>query len=293
MFVALLLLPGASAHAAAAARAHAAAAARAHAAGPAGGRAAPPARAQAGPPTRLRADWRWPLHGPLVGHFRVTPRLRYAGGQRRGIDVAAPPGTAVRAACAGRVTFTGSLPRFGRAVSMRCGALIATYLRLARVQVARGAIVAPGQPLGTLGAAGVLRLGARRAADRRGYLDPLRLLRDPDPQLPDLGPAPRSRRPRAEWPARPRARPLAAPPRLLSARRRPLVAPPPATHARSPRAAPTPAPRLAPLPARAARHRLPWPAYPALALIATALPVGGLVHRRRRGRRTVGAATAR
>jgi hypothetical protein len=272
MFVALLLLPGASAHAAGPARAH----------------AAPPARAQAGPPTRLRADWRWPLHGPLVGHFRLTPRVPYAGGQRRGIDVVAPPGTAVRAACAGRVTFTGSLPRFGRAVSMRCGALIATYLRLARVQVARGAIIAPGQPLGTLGAAGVLRLGARRATDRRAYLDPLTLLRDPDPRLPDLGPAPRSRRPGVERPQRPR----------LPAARPPVVAPhaltprPPAAPASPPRAAPTPPPRLVPAPRRAVPHRLPWPAYPALALIATALPVGGVVRLRRRGRHAVGAATA-
>ena len=43
-------------------------------------------------------------------------------------------------------------------------------------------------------------------------------------------------------------------------------------------------PASAPAPAVAAR-RLPWPAYPALALVASALPVGGLVRRSRRRRR--------
>jgi murein DD-endopeptidase MepM/ murein hydrolase activator NlpD len=231
MFVALLFLPGAIAHAGLVTRPHA------------------------------HTDWRWPLHGSLLGRFRVTPGAPYVRGQRRGIDVAAPPGTEVRAACAGRVTFSGGLPRFGRALSVRCGALIATYLRLARVHVSRGAIVAPGQPVGTLGATGVLRLGARRATDRRAYLDPLTLLRDPDPQLPGLGPAPRSRRPEITRGERPR----------------PFM-----SH-----------PRTAPALPRAAPHRLPWLAYPALALIATALPVGGLVRLRRRGRHAVGTAAAR
>jgi Peptidase family M23 len=222
-------------------------------------RAGPPRGVVSRPGPPLRADWRWPLHGPVVGHFRVTPRAPFARGQRRGIDLAAAPGSAVRAACAGRVTFRGALPRLGLAISVRCGALVATYLRLGTVVVRRGAVVAPGQPLGTLGPAGALRLGARRAADRRGYLDPLTLLGDPTP--PSLGPAPlprRSRRPRGPRPGRPRP-----------ARPRPLPPPPP-----------RPLPRRTASPAAA--ERLPWPAYPALALVATALPVGGLVRRRRR-----------
>jgi Peptidase family M23 len=240
MFVALLVLPGGVAHARSVSVVH--------------------------------ATWRWPLRGPVVGRFRLTPRAPYARGQRRGIDVAGPPGSEVRAACPGRVIFTGALPRLGLAVSVRCGALVATYLRLARVDVHRGVRVGLGERVGTLGPAGVLRLGARRAADRRGYVDPLTLLRDPEPAPPALGPAPR---PRALRPPRAaRARPLPGRPR-----------------AAGPRRAPTPArPRLAPAPARAEPRRLPWPAYPALALVATALPVGGLVRRRRRARATVPAA---
>jgi hypothetical protein len=234
IFVGLLLLPGGVGDAAAAATR------RPPGQGPVA------SRVSAALAPRAHAAWRWPLHGPVAGPFRLTPRTPYARGQRRGIDIAAARGATVRAACAGRVTFIGALPRLGRAVSVRCGALMATYLRLARVTVRRGAVVTPGQPLGTVGRAGVLRLGARRTADRRGYLDPLTLLADPRPHWPVLGPAPRGSL------ARRRADP------------RPL---PVATRAR-------------PLPAHP--RGLPWPAYAALALIATALPIGGLVHRRRR-----------
>jgi hypothetical protein len=264
MFVALLVLPGAIAH--------------------------------AGPPARVRAVWRWPVHGPVVGAFRAWAHAPYARGQRRGIDVAAAPGSVVRAACPGRVTFTGALPRLGHALSVRCGALVATYLRLARVTVRRGASVVPGQPIGVLGPRGVLRLGARRVAERRGYVDPLMLLRDPAAPPPGLGPAPRARgprapRPRAEAPRLPRARATA--PRTLA--RQPLAHPAvalrqpaaPRSHpqpsAPLPRVAATRTPATAPRPVapRAQPARLPWPAYPALALVATALPVGGLVRRRR------------
>ena len=222
-----------------------------------GARSAPPARAPVdGSLSSPRATWRWPLRGRVVGAFRLMPHAPFARGQRRGIDVAASPGTAVRAACPGRVTFAGPLPRAGLAVTVRCGALVATYLRLGELAVRRGSKAAVGERLGTLGPDGRLRLGARRAGDRRDYVDPLALLREPAPTAPPaLGPAPRPRPPRAAPipPSRPRPAP-------------PLGRPEP-------------------------RH-LPWPAYPALALIATALPVGSLVHHRRRRRATNAVAAA-
>jgi hypothetical protein len=206
------------------------------------------------------ATWRWPLHGRVVGAFRLTPHAPFARGQRRGIDVAAPAATPVHAACAGQVTFAGALPHQGLAVTVRCGALVATYLRLGRLDVRRGAHVATGKRLGALGPAGRLRLGARRTGHRRGYVDPLALLRDPTPTAPPvLGPAPRSQRPRS------------GPALLTAPRPRPLPASPPAP---------------------AKPQALPWPAYPALALIATALPLGGLVHHRRRRHATTAAAPA-
>jgi murein DD-endopeptidase MepM/ murein hydrolase activator NlpD len=197
------------------------------------------------------AGWRWPLRGPVVGAFHLLPRTPFARGQRRGIDVSGRPGAMVRAACPGRVSFAGPLPRRGLAVSVRCGALAATYLGLGRLAVRAGSRVAGGQGLGTLGPTGRLRLGARRGGDRRGYLDPVALLADDRPAPPRLGPAPRALRLR---PPRPVARPRAFA-------------------------------RL-PSPAAAAARRLPWAAYPALALVASALPVGGLVCRRRRRQRT-------
>jgi Peptidase family M23 len=201
------------------------------------------------------ATWRWPLRGPVVAGFRLTPRSPFARGQRRGIDIAAEPGTTVRAACPGRVSFAGPLPRNDLAIAVRCGSLVATYLRLGRLAVRAGARIARGEPLGRLGTSGRLRLGARRAIDGRDYLDPLALLRDPGRSAPPvLGRAPRRRRPRGAF--RRRLAPYATGPQ--------------------PRAF---APR-----ANATRGSLPWPAYPALALVASALPVGGLVRRCRRVR---------
>jgi murein DD-endopeptidase MepM/ murein hydrolase activator NlpD len=149
--------------------------------------------------------WHWPLRGSVVGLFHITPRAPFARGQRRGIDVSAAPGAPVRAACPGRVTFAGPLPRRGLAVSVRCGPLLATYLGLGGLRVRAGSRVAPGDRLGALGPSGRLRLGARRASDRRGYVDPLLLIATPgtDPP-PRLAPAPRA--PRARF-----HRPLPAP----------------------------------------------------------------------------------
>jgi murein DD-endopeptidase MepM/ murein hydrolase activator NlpD len=199
------------------------------------------------------SGWRWPLRGPVVGAFHVTPRAPFARGQRRGIDMTAPPGAVVRAACPGRVTFTGALPHRGLAVSVRCGSLIATYLGLGRLATRAGSRLGRGDGIGTLGASGRLRLGARRASDRRGYVDPLLLLADGAPPLRfhPTHPAPRARRRRPLPPTRPAPRPIA-----------------PATP-------PAPGSAVAP-------RRLPWPAYPALALVASALPLGGVLHRRRR-----------
>jgi murein DD-endopeptidase MepM/ murein hydrolase activator NlpD len=201
------------------------------------------------------SGWGWPLRGPVVGAFHISPRAPFARGQRRGIDVSARPGAIVRAACPGRVSFTGALPHRGLAVTVRCGSLIATYLGLGRVATRTGSRLARGDAIGTLGASGRLRLGARRASDRRGYVDPLLLLADGAPPLPHLGPAPRALR-RPVPPTRPAPRPIAS------------ATPPAPGSAEAPR-------------------RLPWPAYPALVLVASGLPLGGLLHRRRRRRRAV------
>jgi murein DD-endopeptidase MepM/ murein hydrolase activator NlpD len=206
--------------------------------------------------------WRWPLRGEIVQAFHYSRTRPFAAGARRGIDVAGSPGARVGAACAGRVTFAGRVPSFGRGVTVRCGAVVATHLGLGRVAVRRGAAVAAGDRLGALGAVGRLRLGARRAADRFGYVDPQALLGD----APAGGPppvAPLGRAPRA--PLTPAARPWVRVPARPVPRPRPVAAP----GERVP-AAPAPVPAAA---------------WAGLVLVAAGLPLGGLVRRDRRRRR--------
>jgi hypothetical protein len=194
--------------------------------------------------------WHWPLRGELTGRFRVTPASPYAAGQHWGIDIAAAPGTPVGSACSGTVTFAGAVPRGGLGVTVRCGRLAATHLGLGAVAVRAGSRLAPGTRLGTLGREGRLRLGARVADRRFGYVDPLGLLApDPVPR-PPLGGAPRAR------PALPA--PLHAP----SRRPAPPVAPP----------------------------AVPSLAWLGVGLLAAGVPLGGLTRRRTRRRRAAAAA---
>jgi hypothetical protein len=204
--------------------------------------------------------WRWPVDSrALAGRFAYAPRHPFAAAQRRGIDIAAAPGAAVRSACGGRVTFAGPVPGGrGRGVTVRCGALVATHLGLGRVAVRRGSRVAPGTRLGAVGPAGRLRLGARRRGSRFGYVDPLGLLRDErvpaDPAVP-LGRAPRG----------PVAVPAVAP-------FRPVVRPRPVAVSRD-------------------GAGVPRAAWAGLVLLAAGVPLGGIVQRSRR-RRARGAVAA-
>ncbi len=150
--------------------------------------------------------WVMPVpHARLVGAFRLTPARPFAPGQRRGIDLRAGAGGPVRSACGGHVTYAGRTPgRDGLGITVRCGPYAATHLGLGSIAVRRGSIVLPGQRLGTVGATGIVRLGARIAARRRGYVDPLGLIgADPDPP-PALVPvwAPRAGRSRPVAPPR-------------------------------------------------------------------------------------------
>lgn len=104
-------------------------------------------------PAAARERWLWPVRGPVIGRFELGPD-RFAAGQRRGIDIAAPLGAPVRSACPGRVSFAGTVGASGRVVAVACGSLSATYLHLGRLAVRRGHLVAAGEPVGTVGASG-------------------------------------------------------------------------------------------------------------------------------------------
>jgi Peptidase family M23 len=216
--------------------------------------------------------WRWPVDGTVVGRFAYARSAPFTAGARRGIDIAAAPGAAVRSACRGRVAFAGAVPGGrGLGVTVRCGPLVATHLGLVRLVVRRGGRVGAGTRLGSVGPAGTVRVGARRAADRFGYVDPLALLRGDGPPEGPAVPAPAGRR---------GPRPSAAP-RRLPLGRSPLPVPPHAPPGRVPHAPDT---ALAPRPRPAAHPRdaaIPAGAWAGLILLAAGVPLGGLVRRRR------------
>ncbi|MGI9100539.1 MAG: murein hydrolase activator EnvC family protein, partial [Solirubrobacteraceae bacterium] len=157
-------------------------------------------------PAAWAGSWKRPVEGPVLRPFTLSAD-RFAPGQHRGIDLGAPLGAAVRAACGGRVRFVGRVPGGGRTVSVGCGPLVATYQHLGDDAVRRGQLLVTGATVGTVGRSGRprgprphLHLGAREAASGR-YVDPLTLLglapRAPPPfqsaprRPVPLGPAPR------------------------------------------------------------------------------------------------------
>ena len=110
-------------------------------------------------PASAAAGWRWPVDGEVITHYRngADP---YAGGQHRGIDIAAEAGTPVVAAAGGTVRFAGvagprgspcrSAPRTGASTRPTC---ISPALA-----VREGDVVSAGDRLGS---------GRRRAAGAR------------------------------------------------------------------------------------------------------------------------------
>jgi hypothetical protein len=208
-------------------------------------------------PALAGTDLSRPVPGRVTRPFDLGPDP-FASGQHRGIDLAAAPGDHVGAPCAGRVVAAGRIGASGRVVTVACGPWHATVMPLARVDVRRGAHVAAGRVVGTAAASAAhtgLHLGVRRARERFGYVDPLRLLR--------------TRRP---WP-------LVAPPPGRAARRsgRPPHARGLRPHAWRAPATPRTAITDAGLPIA------PWPAWAGAALVlAGSSAGGGLIRRRRR-----------
>jgi len=229
-------------------------------------------------PAARAGTWQRPVDGSLVRAFDVG-RDPYARGRHRGVDLAARRGSPVRSACSGSVTFAGRVPRGGPTVSVRCGALVATYQQLGTIAVRAGRDVARGSPLGTVGRSGDprqprphLHLGARDVTTGR-YLDPLRLLGDEGPGLLPPTPAPR---------AAPRGAPLGPAPRIVAPRHGPDAVVP---------ARPIPAPAWRPAPGASSPSRgfkpgVPWSAWVGLACFGLGLPIGGLVGLRRRRQST-------
>src|SRR5207248_147056 len=137
------------------------------------------------PPSAIAApEWQWPVRGTVITPYR-NGSDPYAGGQHRGVDIAAAAGTPVAAATAGAVTFAGPLGSSGLTVAVRTadGRFDTSYLHLSSIRVAAGDAVAAGDVLGAVGTSGRrsaaephLHFGVRDAGSRFAYHDPLEFL---------------------------------------------------------------------------------------------------------------------
>ncbi|WP_046261961.1 murein hydrolase activator EnvC family protein [Streptomyces sp. WM6386] len=165
------------------------------AAGPVSGGPAPPPPAAPDPsvPAIGRA---WPVGvRPSVLRGWEPPATAYSRGHR-GVDLAAAPGTPVRAVAAGRVLYAGRVAGKGVVSVELTGTDLRTTYEPVTASVEKGDEVAPGQMLGTVEATGshctapCVHWGLRKGAV---YLDPLSLLppwllhRGPSRLLPVLG----------------------------------------------------------------------------------------------------------
>ncbi len=96
----------------------------------------------------------WPVDAPLTSPFGV----RFRGllpSVHRGVDLAAPAGTPVRAMADGRVRFAGRMGGYGRVVWLEHGPdLLTVYAHLARIRVRSGDRVRRGEVVGVSGASG-------------------------------------------------------------------------------------------------------------------------------------------
>ena len=155
--------------------------------------------------------WQRPVSGRVVRAF-AAPLTRYGAGHL-GVDFAAAPATAVRAAGAGTVVFAGVVAHTRHVVVRHAGGLRTSYSFLASIRVHTGERVSRGAVLGTAGgqgenhAAGVLHFGLRIGET---FVDPMRLFPPAGgPARVHLAPADRVPA-RASGPAAERKAPIAS-----------------------------------------------------------------------------------
>ena len=199
--------------------------------------------------------WSWPADGDVLRPFTLGGDA-YAAGQHRGVDVAGSEGSAVRAPAAGTVTFAGSLPTYGRGVTIATAdGYAVTLVHLGSIGVAKGDAVAEGASIGTMGWSGdaehpvpSVHLGIRVASQAEGYVDPLGLL--PPRSIPAPAPPP------VQSPA-PVASSAAATPAPAAPPAAPPTTPAPPPQPAAPAAAAQPAPGAARLAERGGRRSRP------------------------------------
>jgi murein DD-endopeptidase MepM/ murein hydrolase activator NlpD len=121
--------------------------------------------------------YRWPVHGDVIRPFE-EPANPYSAGHR-GIDVAAPIGTTIRAPAAGTVSFAGTVAGSLFISIDHAGGIRTSYSWVSAVSVKKGAVLKAG---GVIGRTGQGHPGSERphlhfSARLNGtYIDPMLLL---------------------------------------------------------------------------------------------------------------------
>jgi murein DD-endopeptidase MepM/ murein hydrolase activator NlpD len=97
---------------------------------------------------------RWPVNGPVTSDFGI----RFDGllpGVHRGIDIAVPTGTEVRAMAPATVRFAGLQQGYGNVVWLdHGGEVLSVYGHLSELRVSQGQVVRGDQVLGLSGMSG-------------------------------------------------------------------------------------------------------------------------------------------
>ena len=174
--------------------------------------------------------WSWPVQGPVLHPFVYDEAHPYAAGQHRGIDVGADAaGENVVAPATGTISFAGSVAANGRSVTIETAdGYSVTLTHLGSIGVGKGATVAEGDTIGTVGPSGTpevdgpyVHLGIRVTTDPNGYVDPLGLL----PPAADSGTTTVQTTTTSAAAARPASRPARSVPRRTRAASRPASMP--------------------------------------------------------------------
>ena len=147
--------------------------------------AAPPTRPGPPPPGSGRARFIWPLKGTVISRYGPIGKGLY----NDGINIAAPRGTAVRAAGSGVVAYAGNEIRgFGNLILIRHpNGWVSAYAHNAKMLVEQGQKVRQGQVVSRVGASGNVNRPQLHFELRRGNraVDPERHLRGPVASRPD------------------------------------------------------------------------------------------------------------
>ena len=134
-----------------------------------------------------QAGFIWPVRGSVISRFGS----RRLSGWHSGVDIKAPPGTPIRAAAPGTVTFSGRQSSYGRTIKIaHANGLSTVYAHNSANFVKAGDPVKAGTPIGTVGRTGRATTSHVHFEIRRKGVakNPLPLLQRPKP-----GPMPATR----------------------------------------------------------------------------------------------------